>query len=604
MAINAKKRGFLFDEVKITQPDYSAFDMSFENKLSSNMGYLIPTLCKEILPGDYLELQSSSLVRFAPTLAPILHNVDVCTYTFFVPNRLIWNEWEKFISPGNGSVTMVNQPSFVPPQFPHFTFSDLISWSSRSSNHTLGTLADYLGIPDFNLSQENGKISSLPFRAYQLIWNEYFRDQNLERDVFETPISGAVDDPGIIRKDSGRLDAEEYIAEFDELLTLRRKSWEKDYFTAALPTPQRGAQVILPLGTDAPLKYTGDGNLTIDVNTEIMAGERADVTLNSRNNSGYDQQVYVAAQDIYPRAQVGTTITNTSNLGATLSGALASGTTSDISSLITENFKVDLSSASSATVETLRNAFKLQEFLEKSARSGARYIENILAHFGVESSDARLDRPELLGTHREPVVVSPVEQNSATLDEQSPTGTLYGKLTSSYQCDRIEYKAEEHGFIVQLQCVLPRTSYQQGLSRMYTRETYLDYAWPEFAHLGEQEVYNREIYNGFSPYFTGDGSANAVTEKWRNEVFGYQPRYAEYKYNPDEVHGDFKGNLRFWHLSRVFRTAPTLSSSFIHCDPRNDIFAVTDSSVHHLYQEIWHDFKMVRALPEYGTPHF
>lgn len=599
MAINAKKRGFLFDEVKITQPDYSAFDMSFENKLSSNMGYLIPTLCKEILPGDYLELQSSSLVRFAPTLAPILHNVDVCTYTFFVPNRLIWNEWEKFISPGNGSVTMVNQPSFVPPQFPHFTFSDLISWSSRSTNQTLGTLADYLGIPDFNLSQETGKISSLPFRAYQLIWNEYFRDQNLERDVFETPISGAVDDPGVIRKDSGRLDAEEYIAEFDELLTLRRKSWEKDYFTASLPTPQRGAQVILPLGTDAPLQYIGDGVKYISSSGQLYSDTRLgiDASIPPSDNSN----VFVGP-DGKAKFNIGST---QEQIGVTIP-TLDVITESDqnLKDLITSNFKVDLSSASSATVETLRNAFKLQEFLEKSARSGARYIENILAHFGVESSDARLDRPELLGTHREPVVVSPVEQNSATLDEQSPTGTLYGKLTSSYQCDRIEYKAEEHGFIIQLQCVLPRTSYQQGLSRMYTRETYLDYAWPEFAHLGEQEVYNREIYNGFSPYFTGDGSANAVTEKWRNEVFGYQPRYAEYKYNPDEVHGDFKGNLRFWHLSRVFRTAPTLSPSFIHCDPRNDIFAVTDSSVHHLYQEIWHDFKMVRALPEYGTPHF
>lgn len=598
MAIDAKKRGFLFDEVKITQPDYSAFDMSFENKLSSNMGLLVPTLCKEILPGDYFELQSSSLVRFAPTLAPILHNVDVCTYTFFVPNRLIWNEWEKFISPGNGSVTMVNQPSFVPPITPYTTFGDLISFYGESN--IPGTLADYLGVPDVNVSTETGRFSILPFRAYQLCWNEYFRDQNIERDIFNTSNGSTVDD-GIISKDSGYLDSSISPSQFFELFTIRRKSWEKDYFTAALPTPQRGAQVILPLGTDAPLSYTGPANKYIRVGGTALADTNYPIEGLSTAPPSSNSNVFIR-----PDGKAAYSVGSTQAQPVAISSDLAVEASSNetLQNLITQNFKVDLSSASSATVETLRNAFKLQEFLEKSARSGARYIENILAHFGVESSDARLDRPELLGTHREPVVVSPVEQNSSVPDENSPTGTLFGKLTSSYQCDTISYKAEEHGFLIQLQCVLPRTSYQQGLSRMYTRETYLDYAWPEFAHLGEQEVYNRELYNGFRPYFSGDGIANSVTETWRNGVFGYQPRYAEYKYNPDEVHGDFKGSLRFWHLSRLFRTAPTLSPTFIHCDPRNDIFAVTDPSVHHLYQEIWHDFKMVRALPEYGTPHF
>lgn len=603
MAIHAKRRGFLFDEVKINKPKFSAFDMSFENKLSSNLGDLVPTLCKEVLPGDTLELRSSSLVRFAPTLAPLLHNIDVMTYTFFVPNRLIWNEWEKFISPGAGSVTMVNQPSFVPPIAPFIFLPEIIRITSGnySEINIQGSLADYLGIPDCNLSDRwtgnNGvRVSALPFRAYALIWNEYFRDQNLEQDIFDSNTRG------FVSTNSGEVAAG---SEVEQLMTLRKKSWEKDYFTSALPTPQRGAQVILPLGTEASVFSVGDNDLPLDgkFNMEIL-GQQIEPSANI--NYGplgikYSPNYGIIVHDDANReANLTTPYLSTDDGSLETSRSLSGG---DIARL-SQRLKVDLSSASSATVETLRNAFKLQEFLEKSARSGARYIENILAHFGEVSSDARLDRPELLGTSRNPVVVTPVEQNSDSTSQNSPTGTLYGKLTSSYKSDFIRYHAEEHGFIMQLQCVIPRTSYQQGLHRMWTRETYLDYAWPEFAHLGEQEVYNRELYNGFRPYFTGDGSANAVSQEYQDGIFGYQPRYSEYKYNSDEVHGDFKGNLRFWHMSRVFREAPTLSPSFIHSDPRMDVFAVTSENVHHLYQEIWHDFKMLRALPEYGTPHF
>lgn len=619
MAINARSRGFLFDEVKLSTPQKSAFDLSFENKLSSNMGYLVPTLCKEVLPGDYLELRSSCIVRFAPTLAPILHKVDVMTYTFFVPNRLLWNNWEKFISPGNGNVPMAQQASFVPPVPPYFTAAHLSSAyghnSSDSANQLRpkiqGKLADYLGIPNISADTSSGysytdmRFSLLPFLAYNLIWSEYFRDQNLEENPFEN---------GTLQKNDGSLAGASATDDvLSNLFTLRKKAWEKDYFTSALPTPQRGPDVLLPLGADASLalKDSAVNMGFVETNDTLLTRSSDDqkkltvvgVDEPVENNSPVvvNQALYVQGHPVVYAKSGGAASTGVSVTNAQGNTTIAQ---MPLTSEIINKVKVDLSAASSATVETLRNAFKLQEFLEKSARAGSRYIESLFGHFGVTSSDARLQRPELLGSHREPVVVSAIEQQSATSSEPSPTGTLYGKLTSTQQLDTVRYTAEEHGFIMQLQCVLPRTSYQQGVHRMYThRETYLDYAWPEFAHLGEQEVYNSELYNGFDAPLSGE-SADFVSKTQAQGLFGYQPRYCEYKYNLDEVHGDFRSNLRFWHLSRIFSSLPTLSAEFIHADPRYDIFAVTDDKVDHLYQEIWHDFKMVRCLPEYGTPHF
>lgn len=588
--INAPRRGNLFDTIKVTEPKKSAFDMSFENKLTSNMGYLIPTLCKEILPGDYLELQTSSIVRFAPTLAPILHNVDVTTFTFFVPNRLIWPNWQKFITPGDGTVTMNNAPSYVPPIAPYFDVEDL-----DRKHVQAGSLLDYLGVNIHNFdpyAPEHRHFSSLPLRAYHLIYDEYFRDQNVTPRIFDPQVDFTDGYEG-----SDDLKLEKYF-------TLRKKCWEKDYFTSSLPTAQRGPVVLLPIGTSAdivskiPAQRNISGIFHANEDGPTQSGEARIPNVTARPFSNVDLSKSHVAHIASINSKQSLVVDSASTPVEIGIFANDTGHTHPLpddiplsvsKKIITDNFKVDLSSASSATVETLRNAFKLQEFLEKSARSGARYIESILSHFGVRSSDARLQRPELLGTSRKPVQVSEVTQTSQADNETSPTGTLYGKLTSTYQNDVIRYTAEEHGFLMQLQCVLPRTAYMQGLSRMWTRESYLDYAWPEFAHLGEQEVYNRELFYG------------TVKD---DEVFGYQPRYAEYKYNLDEVHGQFKTSLSYWHLGRKFTKLPTLSTEFLECNPSFDIFAVTDPNVDHLYQEIWHDFKMVRCLPEYGTPHF
>lgn len=367
MSINAPRRGNLFETIKIQEPKKSAFDMSFENKLTSNMGYLIPTLCKEVLPGDYIELKSSSLVRFAPTLAPVLHNIDVCTFTFFVPNRLIWPNWQKFITPGDGTITMQNAPTYVPPVSPYMTLQDL----GDNGNVGDGSLCDYLGLPS-NIDSESSKnvrISALPFRAYHLIYDEYFRDQNVTEPTFD-PETDFTD---------GHITDSDMIS---TLTTLKKKCWEKDYFTSALPTAQRGPVVMLPLGTTADLSIDGDLELNGLVKSGSTASSDIDTSLTQikTGSSTTESSVSLSGVSGYQKVLVAGASSSSNRLQVSGSLAHSHGLQNAVVNMQVEksffnNVKVDLSSASSATVETLRNAFKLQEFFEKSARSGARYIE-------------------------------------------------------------------------------------------------------------------------------------------------------------------------------------------------------------------------------------
>lgn len=489
--------------------------MSYDHKLSCNFGELIPVHVQEALPGDLLKLDTQVMIRFAPLLAPIMHKVDCFVHHFFVPNRIIYKDWEKFITGG------ANTGDPVSPSWPTVYVSD--------TKTVAGTLADYLGVPSFS-GGKSANISVLPFAAYQAIYSEYYRDQNLQSEIPYVAVSGSNSDT--------------------VFNVLRYRAWQHDYFTGALPFAQKGASVDVPLG---------------------------DVKLNP-NSSDAGIIVDAASHTAVPN----------SNISSGTSGYLKADTPG-LSAVYDPNGSLEVGST---TITDLRRAFKLQEWLEKQARGGTRLIENVLEHFGVRSSDARLNRPEYLGGSRTPVVISEVLQTSST-DATSPQANMSGHGVGVGQGSyNKRYFAEEHGFFMSIMSVMPNTAYFQGLPRMFSRDDRLDYFWPSFQHIGEQAVLNKELYVNHN---TPDG------------VFGYVPRYAEYKYMPSRVSGDFKTTLKYWHLAREFASDPSLNSDFISLNAStqasmNRIFAVTDTNVDHLWCHVFNNVDMVRRMAKYSNP--
>lgn len=533
----------LFNSIRAKKPNRNVFDLGHERKFSMNMGQLVPILCQEVVPGDSFRVNTEMMLRFAPMLAPIMHRVNVYTHYFFVPNRLLWNQWEDFITGGEDGTSV--------PVFPTLNFN------SRNMKKllTVGSLADYMGIPVVpdNVTPVNGMaVNALPFRAYQLIYNEFYRDQNLQ-------------DPVAINLNSGVAT----LVETDELCTLRNRAWEKDYFTSALPWAQRGGEVTLPLSGDANVYYDSEvGSSQKLVSAEQgLPGPVATKGIASKLSTGGGES-YLITQE---------SLTETPDyVNIDPNGTL----------------KADLSDVNSFTINELRRSAALQRWLERNARGGARYIEQILSHFGVRSSDARLQRPEYLGGGKSPVAISEVLQTSST-DSASPQANMAGHGMAVGRSHEFKKFFEEHGFIIGIMSVIPRSSYQQGLPRIFSKFDKFDYFFPEFAHLGEQEIKNRELY--FS--FENDGK--------NEDLFGYTPRYAEYKFIPGSVHGDFRTNLSFWHLGRIFSQRPNLNGDFVQVKPEtlDRIFAVNDeAATNKLWIQIYNDVKAIRPMPKFGTP--
>ena len=500
------------------------FNLKKENLLTCNMGKLVPVYWKETVPGDVFKIAPTVVARMQPMLAPMMSHVDVRLHFFFVPNRLLFDDWEKFITGGKQNNDTTEAPVIEVPE----------------GGFATSSLGDYLRVPTGSTAA-GAYVSALPFRAYARIYNEWWRPENLKDEIGFSTASGV---------------------DSTTNTTLQNANWSHDYFTDCLPWPQRGDPVYLPLGDKAPVYGTG-----------ALGLKNYDTSSNYLGNGRLLRNLSTNAASVIPS---GTDVP---------SGAAAYGVNSDKTK---SGLEVDLSSATAITVDALRTAVQIQQNAYLMARAGYRYIEYIKAFFGVTASDYRLQRSEYLGGFKVPMMISEVLQTSETSD--TPQGNMSGHGVTAGSKKAFTKGFEEHGIIMGLLSIVPKSAYFQGLGRDLTRSTRYDYLNPVYAHLGEQLVLNKEVI---------------VTGTSRDdEGFGYIPRYEEYRKDYSEIHGDFRDSLKYWHLAREFDPSdpPTLSAQFVECSPSKRIFALEDESVDSIMVKCYFDVKAIRPLPKFGNP--
>jgi len=464
----------------------SKFSLSHYKLTTMQMGKLYPVGCVEVTPGDTFQHQTSALVRLSPLVAPTMHPVQVRIHHWFVPYRLLWDEWENFIT---------GKDPLLEGQIPALTTSGAGK-----------DLFDYMGMPN----KSGVDVNALPFRAYNKIWNEYYRDEDLQSELDE-----------------------------DTNTAIQNVSWGKDYFTDARPWPQKGPDITIPLGTKAPI-YS-NGSVSSLVNIETVDGTK---TLNTAGS--YLQ------------------------IGSTVQGG-------------SEDMYADLSNATSANINDVRTAFALQRYQEARARYGSRYTE-YLRYLGINPSDARLQRPEYLGGGRQTIAFSEVLQTAEGTD---PVGTLKGHGISAMRSNKYRRFFEEHGVVLSLMSIRPKNIYTDGIRRQFLKFTKEDYYQKELEHIGQQPIWQNEIYAD---------SSNSV-----EDVFGYQDRYREYREHPSQVSGEFRNSLNYWHLGRSFAQSPVLNGDFVKCQPSNRIFA--DQTGNDTFQiMVNHNLKARRIIKRNAQP--
>lgn len=520
----------LFSQIPSTQIPRSVFDRSHSYKTTFYAGLLVPFYVDEVLPGDSFKLTATLFARLATPIVPFMDNLYLETFFFFVPNRLVWDNWQKF----NGEQ---RNPS---------DSTDFLIPTVSGTNVQNQTLWDYFGLPT-NVAKTL-KVNALPFRAYNLIFNEWFRDENLQ-DSLRVPV------------DDGPDNLSDY--------NLVRRGKRHDYFTSCLPWPQKGPGVEISIGGSADLDISGSVS-----GSGIPIFKRA--SSNGLNPAGG------LASDLN---DFSTVVFNNS-----AGGDLYALSWKDPKLSVDISGTADLSSATPISINDLRQAFQIQKLYERDARGGTRYTEILRSHFGVVSPDARLQRPEYLGGSSARISINPVQQTSST-NETTPQGNLaaYGVVSDSFH--GFSKSFVEHGYVFGFVNVRADLTYQQGLNRMWSRQGRFDFYWPVLAHLGEQAVLNKEIY--------AQGTADD------DKVFGYQERYAEYRYYPGQITGKFRSTdpqpLDSWHLAQKFSSLPTLSAQFVVDDPPIDRVIAVQNEPHFLFDS-YIRLKCARPMPVYSVP--